>query len=177
MSSTEALEVPRRPIAGTVIAVLVAIGAAGAGAWFVNHPEDLPTSDERVTASTPVGQPVYVGVFSATADLGRTLHLSGVKVHTTSNAQVEVVPLLCHGGTIGVTADPAAFCADLVNPEGETFGPGDDIVLEVTSETAGVAVIDRVRLGYRDGLQVDTQEAGAPVVVNILDRAAGTPVP
>ncbi|MCW2765124.1 MAG: hypothetical protein JWO11_1083 [Nocardioides sp.] len=170
MASTGALQVRRRPVAGIVVGVLAAIGAAVGGAWFVHHPADLPTSDARVTASTPVGQPVYVGVFAGTAEFGRTLRLFGVKVHTTSNSQVEVVPLLCHGGTIGVTTDPATFCAELVNPEGESFGPGDDIVLEVTGDTAGVAVIDRVRLGYREGFQVATQEAGVPVSVNILDR-------
>jgi hypothetical protein len=170
MTSSGALKVRRRPIAVIVTAVVVAAAAALGGAWFVIHPAELPTSDTTVHASTPVGQPVYVGVFAATTDLGRTLRLSGVKVHTTSNAQVEVVPLLCHGGTIGVTTDPVPFCTALVNPEGERFGPGDDIVLEVTGDTAGVAVVDRVRLGYRDGFQVATQEAGAPVVINLLER-------
>ncbi len=75
-----------------------------------------------VNASTPVDQPIYVGVFTAGSDFDRTLDLSGVKVHTTSNTDVSVTPLLCRGGTVGVTTDPESFCADLVNPEGAAFG-------------------------------------------------------
>jgi hypothetical protein len=151
-----------------VATVLVALSVAAGCAWYVTHPSDLPTSGRTVHATTPTGQPVYVGVFAATGGFDRTLRLSGVKVHTTSTTDVEVVPLLCRGGTIGVTSDPATFCTELVNPEGQSFGPGDDIILEITGDAAGVAAVDSVRLGYREGIQAATQDAGVPVVVNIL---------
>jgi hypothetical protein len=165
----ETLQVRRRPVVGWVAVLVVAAAAGGGGVWFVTHPGELETSDRTVEAMTPVGQPVYLGVFAPTG-FDRTLRLSGVKVHTTSTVEVEVVPLLCHGGTIGVTSDPSTFCSDLVNPEGESFGPGDSIVLRVTGDSAGAAAIDRVRLGYREGIQVATQEAGEPSVVSILAR-------
>lgn len=166
---TETLRVPRRPVVGWLVAALVALAAVAGGAWYTTHPGDLATSGTMVRASTPVGQPVYVGVFAPT-DLDRTLRLSGVKVHTTSTVDVDVVPLLCHDGTVGVTSDPSTFCADLVDPEGESFGPGDSIVLRVTGQLPGVATTDRVRLGYRTGLQAATQEAGEQAVVTILAR-------
>ena len=170
MTSTGALQVRRRPRARILVVLATVLAAGIGGVWFVNSPPALPTSDATVTASTPAGQPIYIGVFAPTADFGRTLRLDGVKVHATSNDAVEVVPLLCRGGTVGVTTDAAPFCAELVDPEGESLGSGDAIVLEVTSDHPGVVVIDRVRLGYRDGLQAATQEAGMPAVVNILDR-------
>jgi hypothetical protein len=165
----EALRVQRHPAFAWALAGLVAVASLGGGAWFVTHPEPLPTSDAMVHATTPVGQPVYVGMFTPD-DFDRTLRLSGVKVHTTSSVDVDVQPLLCRSGTIGVTTDPASFCADLVDPEGESFGPGDSIVVVVTAQAPGAAVVDRVRLGYREALQADTQEAGQTAIVTILDR-------
>jgi hypothetical protein len=165
----ETLQVRQRPVVGWLVVAVVVAAAAAGGSWFATHPQDLETSDRTVEAMTPAGQPVYLGVFEPTG-FDRTLHLSGVKVHSTSTVQVEVVPLLCHDGTIGVTSDPATFCSALVNPEGESFGPGDSIVLKVTGESAGAAAIDRVRLGYREGFQAATQEAGEPSVVTIIAR-------
>jgi hypothetical protein len=149
----------------TGIALLVALGI-----WYVNSPSALPTSNATVNASTVAGRPVYVGVFAATGGFERTLHLSGVKVRTTANTQVEVVPHLCRNGSLSVTTEPAAFCGELVNPEGQQFGPGDSIVLEVSSDENAIAVIDRVRLGFREGLQWGTREAGSPAIVSILAR-------
>ncbi|MDO9496070.1 MAG: hypothetical protein Q7J48_10240 [Nocardioides sp.] len=168
--STAPLQVERRPRWRPAVWALVAAAVLAVTVWYVNSPNALPTSDRMISASTPVDQPVYVGVFAPESDFGRTLHLSGVKVHTTSNTEVSVVPMLCRGGTIGVTTEPKSFCAELVNPEGETFRAGDDIVLEISSAESAIAVIDRVRIGYRDGLQWGTHEAGAGVVVRILAR-------
>ena len=140
------------------------------GAWYVNTPTPLPVAPNTIQAATPVDQPVYVGVFAPSAAFGRMLTLSGIKVSTTSNTELSVVPLLCRGGTLGVTTDPTRFCDELVNPEGERFGPGDDIVLEITGDRSAVAVIDRIRVGFREGLRWGTEEAGAPVVVRVLDR-------
>ncbi|MDP2771978.1 MAG: hypothetical protein Q8O61_00355 [Nocardioides sp.] len=168
--STAPLQVERRPRWRHAVWAVVVAAVLVVTIWYVNSPTALPTSERTIAVSTPVDQPVYVGVFAPASDFGRTLHLSGVKVHTTSNSEVSVVPMLCRGGTIGVTTEPESFCADLVNPEGETFGAGDDIVLEISGAEPAIAVIDRVRLGYRDGLQWGTHEAGAGAVIRILAR-------
>jgi hypothetical protein len=152
----------RRVLLGVVALLLIAMAV-----WYVNNPRSLPTSDTKLNASTVTGSPVYVGVFVAPKDFDRTLHLSGVKVHTTANTQVEVVPHLCRQGSIAVTTDPEPFCGDLQNPEGKTFGPGDSIVLEVSSDATAIAVIDRVELGFREGLQWGTKPAGASAIVSI----------
>jgi hypothetical protein len=149
------------------IGIVFALLLAALAVWYVNSPSSLPTSNTTVNASTVAGRPVYLGVFAATDDFARTLHLSGVKVRTTANTRVEVVPYLCRDGSLAVTTDPDAFCGELVNPEGETFAQGDSIVLEVSSDETAVAVIDRVRLGFREGLQWGTREAGSPALVNI----------
>lgn len=164
------LIVRRDPRLAQIASALILFLVVGVGVWYANSPRDLPTAPRAVQASTPVGQPVYVGVFAPSQAFGRTLTISGIKVATTSNTQVEVVPLLCRRGTVGVTSDPAQFCMDVVNPEGESFGPGDDIVLEVTSQEPAVAVIERIRVGFREGLQWGTEEAGAPVIVRVLGR-------
>lgn len=170
MTTPAPLEMRRRPRTGIAVWLLVATVVAIVAGWLVTHPEKLPLSDETIRASTPVGQPVYIGVFAPTAEFGRTLHLSGVKVHTTSNVEVTVTPLLCKGGTVGVTTQPESFCTALVNPEGADLAPGDNILLEVTSGVPAIAVIDRIRLGYREGLQTATQEAGAAAIVTVVSR-------
>jgi len=150
--------------------VVVAVLLAGLAVWHVNSPGGLPTSTAAINASTTAGRSVYIGVFAAGSEFDRTLHLSGVKVHTTANTEVDVVPHLCRGGSLAVTTEPGAFCDDLVNPEGETFEAGDSIVLEVSSDLTAIAVIDRVRLGFREGLQWGTREAGAPAIVRVQAR-------
>lgn len=152
------------------MAVLVTALLAALATWYVNDPADLPTSERTVRATTPVDVPVYVGMFAGSTTFSRTLELSGVKVHTVSNTDVEVVPLLCRGGTVGVTTDPERFCSDVVDPEGQAFGPRDDIVLRVTSDDPAIAVIDRVRLGFREGLQWGTRTAGSPAEVTVVGR-------
>jgi hypothetical protein len=149
-------------VIGVLLAALVV--------WYVNSPSDLPTSDQPVQASTTAGRPVYVGVFSAGSDFERALRLSGVKVHTTANTEVEVVPHLCRGGSLAVTTEPATFCEALVDPEGESFERGDSIVLEVSSDESTIAVIDPVRLGFREGLQWGTRKAGSGAIVEIRAR-------
>lgn len=161
---------PRRRVrqaVGAVVAALLAVLVI----WYVNSPSDLPTTDSPVNASATAGTPVYVGVFAADQDFERSLRLSGVKVHTTANTQVDVVPHLCRDGSVAVTTEPDAFCGELVNPEGQTFESGDSIVLEVSSDKTAIAVIDAVRLGFREGLQWGTREAGAPAIVRIQARS------
>jgi len=170
MTLTDGLQVRQRPRLAAVVWMLVGLVGVVALMWFSRSPTELPVSEETVSVSTPVGQPVYVGVFAPPGDFGRTLHLSGVKVHTTANTEVTVVPLLCRGGTIGVTTQPETFCSELLDPEGQRFGAGDEIVLKITSADPAIAVIERVRLGYREGIQSATQEAGAETIVRVLGR-------
>ncbi|HET6938928.1 MAG TPA: hypothetical protein VFI19_09995 [Nocardioides sp.] len=147
-----------------LVAMLAVIG------WVSTHPKALDTSTTRVQAETPVGEPVYVGVFAAPAGFGRNLHVSGVRVFATSTADVTVTPHICHGGSVSVTTTPETFCREFGPSEGASFEAGDAIVLEVVGDAPGVVDIDRVRVAYRDGLQWATQDAGAPSQVNILAR-------
>lgn len=153
--------------AAWLVGLVVVATAVG---YVTTHPEDLPTTREPVTASTPVGQPVYVGVFHANADFGRTLEISGIKVFAESTVPVEITPRLCRGGSLGVTSEPEVFCAELVDTENATMTAGDEVVLEVTADEPGVVAVDRIQVAYRDGLQWATQLAGSPAVVQVLSR-------
>jgi hypothetical protein len=136
--------------------------------YVATHPDELPTTDGVATASTPAGRSVYVGVFAAPGDFGRTIDISGVKVFATATGPVTITPHLCRGGSVGATTDPGPFCDELVPTEGATMGPGDEIVLEVLGEAPGVVAVDRVRVAYRENLQWATQRAGQPAVITIL---------
>ena len=138
--------------------------------WVSTHPDRLATSDKRVVVSTPVTEPVYLGVFGTPAGFDRTLHVAGVRVFATSTVDVTIVPHVCHGGSVHVTTTPESFCAEFGPTEGATIESGDEIVLEVVGDQPGVVEIDRVRVAYRDGLQWATQAAGAPSQVSILAR-------
>ncbi len=138
--------------------------------WFITNPEPLATRTEPISTTAAAGSSVYVGVYTPPAGDARTLHVAGVKVHTTADVEVTVTPLLCRGGTIGVTTTPEPFCTELVDPEDEQLGAGSGIVLRIDTDAAGTAEIDRIRIAYRDGLQWATQEAGAPISVEILAR-------
>src|SRR3954447_18284125 len=83
-------------IAAYVAFLLAMLAVLG---WVSTHPKGLATSTTRVQAETPVGQPVYVGVFGAPADFDRTLHVSGVRVFATSTTDAIIVPHICHGGS------------------------------------------------------------------------------
>lgn len=169
VETTNGVLVVRRSRWATAIgAVLVLVVMLGVMAWYATSPDPLPTSDRTVPASTSVGQPIYVGVFRGGSGFDRTLSLSGVKVHTTSSTELTVTPLLCRDGAVGVTSDPQAFCTELVNPEGERLTPNDSIVLEVTSNEPAVAVIDPVRLAFREHLQWATLPAGSGAIVRVL---------
>jgi hypothetical protein len=139
-------------------------------AWVSTHPKSLATSDDTVRAETPVGEPVYVGVFGTPAEFDRTLNLSGVRVFATSTADVTIVPHVCHGGSVNVTTTPETFCGEFGPTEGATLQSGDEIVLEVVGEVPGVVDVDRVRIAYRDGMQWATQDAGARSQISILAR-------
>lgn len=147
-------------------ALLVALGA-----WWATHPSSLPVRDGHVTAVTTPGRAVYVGMVTG-AEVERVLRLGGVHVTTEATVPVEVVPLLCRGGSVSVTADADAFCTDLVDPTGEQLKPGDSLVVRVTGEEAGAAYVSRLTLAFRTGLQVGTQPAGTTAVVAIIPPAS-----
>lgn len=158
---------PRLLLAGGVVLLVL----AGALTWWrSSSPQALPLDDRVINASTPVGQPIYLGVFRTGDDFGRTLHVSGVKIHATSNTAVSLTPLLCRGGAITVTTDPDQFCPVLIDPEGQTLGAGDQIVVQVLSDQPAVAVVDRVRVAFRETLRWATLPAGAESVVQVLPR-------
>jgi hypothetical protein len=159
-------------IATYAAALLVLLTVIG---WVSTHPETLSTTDTTVRAETPVGEPVYVGVFGTPSDFDRTLHLSGVHVFASSTADVTIVPHVCHGGSVTVTTTPESFCRELGPTEGATLESGDAILLEVVGDVPTVVEIDRVRIAYRDGMQWATQDAGARSQVTILARQGVTP--
>lgn len=129
--------------------------------WYAMTPEKLPTTEKTVSASGVVDTPLYVGMFAPPDGFDRTLRISGVKVHATTSADMDVTPLLCRRGTVGVTSKPDEFCSDLVNPEGERLTAGDSIVLKLESAEPGIAVVDQIRVAYREDVRWDTQPAGA----------------
>lgn len=128
--------------------------------WYATTPEDLPTSTKTVSAPGVAGTPLYVGMFSAPDGFDRTLRISGVKVHATTSAELTVTPLLCRRGTVGVTSGPDQFCSDLVDPEGERMVGGDSIVLKLEATTPVIAVVDQLRIAYREDVRWATQPAG-----------------
>ncbi len=155
---------------------LTVIGAATALAlawviWYAMTPESLPTNDKVVQANGIVGTPLYVGMFAAPDDLGRAIRISGVKVQTSADVKLEVTPLLCRRGTVGVTTKPEQFCTELINPEGQRLVSGDSIVVKVESATPALAIVDRVRIAYREDIRWDTQPAGnKQAIVTIAGR-------
>lgn len=153
--------------------------AAGLGAglllllivtWWATHPSALPVREGHVTAVTTPGRDVYVGMVTG-SEVDRTMRLGGVHVRTEATVPVEVVPLLCRGGSVSITTDPAPFCSDLVDPTGQQVRPGDSLLIRVSGEEAGAAYVARVSLVFRSGLQVGTQPAGTRAVVAIAPPA------
>lgn len=147
--------------------LLVGAAMLVAVSWWVTHPAELPVRDGHVTAVTSPGRPVYVGLLAG-AHTDRTLRVGGVHLHTDATVPVEVVPLLCRGGSVSVTSDADTFCAELLDPDGQQLRPGDSIVVRVAGDEPGAAFIARMRLTYRSGLQVATQPAGTSAVVAIV---------
>ncbi|KRB73346.1 hypothetical protein ASE01_21720 [Nocardioides sp. Root190] len=145
----------RYGLIGTAILLLL-----GWFLWYAMTPEDLPTSDKTVSASGVAGTPLYVGMFTAPDDFGRTLRISGVKVAATTNTDLTITPVLCRRGNVGVTTEPEQFCSDLVDPEGARMVGGDSIMLKIESAEPAVAVIERIRIAFREDVRWDTRAAG-----------------
>lgn len=142
--------------------------------WYVNTPADLPVTAREISDTAVSGQPVYVGMFNAPSGFGRTLHMSGVKVHTVATIDLEVTPMLCRGGTVTVTSAPEVFCGELVDPEGEEFTDGDTILVEIRADRPSVAVVDRIRIGFREGIRWGTRPAGIrQASITVVDAGGG----
>ena len=171
ISETSALQTTK-PRWWRLLWVVVPLAVAiWAGIWFVTHPSPLDASPDAITVTTPVGIPIYVQVYSTGVLDGRDLRLSDVSVSEEGTGAVDVVPLVCHQGSFSVTTAPLAFCQDLVPAAGSLLGPGDQLALQITGESAGTVTLGRSALSYRDGIQWGTsQPAGRPVVVTVLAR-------
>lgn len=160
----------RRPRGWRVVWAVPIAALAAVGAWFASHPEPLSTSDEPVRATTPVGVPVYVGVFATGAEPDRTLHISAARVRQDGGVAATVEVLVCDDGALAVTTAPSSFCPRLEEAAGALLGTGDQLVLRVTATSPGTVSVDQVELSYRDGLQWGTDPAGRPVVLDVLGR-------
>ena len=168
MARDTALEPPTIPhptarprTVGWVVAAIAVLVLVAWSVWFLRSPGALPTEDRTISASGKAGTPLYVRALAVPSDFDRTLHVSGVKVHTEASADLTVTPLLCTGGSINdVTTAPGQFCDDLVNPEGKDLGAGDSILLEIQADQAVEAHIDRIRIGFRQDVRSATEDAG-----------------
>ncbi len=126
--------------------------------WFVRTPDDLPTEGRTATAAGVVGTPIYVGMFSPDPDFDRTLHLS--KVTADHEPDLEITPLLCRAGTLGVTTEPEQFCSELLAIDGATLTAGDSIVLRVEAGQPVSATVGRIVVDFRDGMSWGAKPAG-----------------
>ena len=154
---------------GLVLLWLVAIVVVVAFvAWYVTHPRALPTPDDPLEVSAPLGERVYVGVYDPAADDDRTLHLSEVSVDVEGEAVVAVQ--VCRGGAVSETTEPETFCSSLDEAASATIEPGDSLVLEILEDQAGEATIGPVQVSFREGVQWDTQPVGPIVEATFVSR-------
>jgi hypothetical protein len=154
---------------GLVLLWIVAIAVTvGFGAWFVTHPPPLPSPEDPVEVSIPLGEPDYVGIYDPAADDDRTLHISEVAIGV--DGEATVAALVCRDGTLSETTEPETFCTSLVEAEGATLEPGDGLVLEVLGNEPSEVTIGAVELSYRDGLQWGTQPVGPAVEATFVRR-------
>jgi hypothetical protein len=159
----------RRSRRGLVLLWLVVVVIAGAfGAWYVTHPRSLPTPDDPLEVSVPLGERIYVGVYDPAADDDRTLHLGEVSVEVQGEAVVAVQ--VCREGAISETTEPETFCSALEDAANATVEPGDSLVLEILEDQAGEATIGPVQVSFREGLQWDTQPVGPVVEATFVSR-------
>lgn len=151
--------------------VPVILVLAGFAAWWMTHPEELPTTDRTLDATTKAGQTIYVGVTEDDDfDEARELHIREVTFDKVTRGTVEVEALVCHDGSINTTADPEPFCDSVQKAKGATIllGDGDQLVISVTAESSQIVELDDIELAYREGLQWATQPIGPSVVVDVI---------
>lgn len=147
--------------------VVVAIGL-----WWIGHPAALPTSGTAVSATTKAGVPVYFGITPA-GEGRRSLEIDAVEISIVSPEDatgVSVEALICRGGSIGQTSAPERFCGEVLPAEDNVLhlGAGDQLMVSVTAEEPGTVEIDRLEVGFRDGLQRGTRPVGPPYSVTVL---------
>lgn len=157
---------------GTLLRRLVLVVAAIAGLlfvwWFVTSPSSLPTRPGHVTAVTTTGRPVYVGVWTTDADFGRTLDVAGVRLRAEATVEVDLEPLLCRGGSVGVTSDPAPFCRELLDPAGAQLRAGDSLLVRLVADEPGAVYLDRPAIAFREGPRWGNREAGTEAVLAVV---------
>jgi hypothetical protein len=144
---------------------------AGFAAWWMTHPEELPSSQNTLDVSTKAGKPIYVGVTEDDdRDDSRELHIREVTFTMLSRGSVDVEALVCHDGSIYTTANPEPFCDSVEKAEGATIqlGGGDQLVISVTADSSQIVELSDVKLSYREGLQWGTQPIGPAVVVDVI---------
>lgn len=143
--------------------------------WYVRTPDGLPTTPRAADGAAVVGQELSVGMFAVGDDFDRTLAVSGVSVDVESDADVEVTPKICRGGTVSVTTDAERFCPELEDVEGADFSDGDSIVLVVSASEPTDVEIGRIEISFREGLQWGTKEAGLEgATLSFADHDPGT---
>lgn len=147
-----------------VVFVVVAVGL-----WWLGHPRELPRTDATTSATTAVGQPVFLGVQDG--DDGREITVRDVEVGVTEgDGEASVSVWICRGASVTQTSDPTRFCSDLVQAEGRSVRLGQDQLLVRISATTGQTVhLGRVELTYSDGWQRATQPIGQEFEVEFLD--------
>lgn len=128
--------------------------------WFLTTPPPLDTTTRQASGSAVAGTPLYVGMYNPPSGFDRTIRVTGVKVHAQASAAVEITPMLCRGGAVGVTTRPEQFCNELVDAQGKSFGADDALVLEVDASQAARVEIDRIRVGFHQDLRSATSPAG-----------------
>lgn len=171
MTSSRADELGvRRAPAGWLLWLALAVIVVALAGWYATHPNPLPTEETPVLASTPAGEPVYVGVLVPDAESDRTLHIRSIDVDPLGDLPVSVSGLVCQGGAVAVTSDPETFCSGLVDAAGASVGPGDVLVIRVHGVLAGEVELGRVQVSFREGLQWGTDDVGPPVTVSFLSR-------
>jgi hypothetical protein len=151
--------------------VPVILVLAGFAAWWMTHPEELPSSQNTLDISTKAGQTIYVGVTEdGDLDDSRELHVRDVTIKKLSRGSVDVEALVCHDGSINTTANPEPFCDSVEEAEGATIqlGGGDQLVISVTADSSQIVELSDVKLSYREGLQWGTQPIGPAVVVDVI---------
>lgn len=160
--------VVRRPRRGRWLWLVVAVALVALGAWYATHPAPLPSAGGTVTASTPAGAPVFIGLTDIPGE-GRVVHVREVEVPGLSG-RGEAAVLICRSGQVGVTSSADAFC-EMTGPASGAdldLGAGDQLVLRLVAEEPGQLSVPGVRIAFREGLQWGDQLVGPEIRVTVL---------
>jgi len=156
------LQVHRSRLAGLWWLPVALVVLAGVG-WWLTHPEALADDGGSVRAEATANAPVYVGVWAPSSD-DPTVTVTGVRLEVD---QGTAEAALCHGGRIGVTSDPQAFCEEVTPLEHHEVGPGDQVILAVRGPAGSTVRVEPVTLSYRDGMRSGSQAVGPRVQVDV----------